>query len=274
MALVAPVKDGQIDISESSQSENTEKKVGSNLDKDDFLLLLVTQMKYQDPLEPTDNTEYVAQLAQFSELEQMQNLNSTTVNTSAFSLVGKMVRIEQTSATGETVEVEGMVDYVSKQNNQTYVSVNGEKYKYDDIVEVMDDTYYISQFQPSVKKQNFTFLHQDPQDIVVAGISLGKDNYKASSIAVALVDASGNTTNIDPKYLKYKDGKLTIDKSALAAVTAGTYNIAFVFDDSAKTVDYTSVSLTVKGNATTSKTDDNTETKTEDKTESATDDKK
>ncbi len=274
MALVAPVKDGQINISESSQSENTEKKVGSNLDKDDFLLLLVTQMKYQDPLEPTDNTEYVAQLAQFSELEQMQNLNSTTVNTSAFSLVGKMVRIEQTSATGETVEVEGMVDYVSKQNNQTYVSVNGEKYKYDDIVEVMDDTYYISQFQPSVKKQKFTFLHQDPQDIAVAGISLGKDNYKASSIAVALVDASGNTTNIDPKYLKYKDGKLTIDKSALAAVTAGTYNIAFVFDDSAKTVDYTSVELTVKGNTTVSKTDDNTETKTEDKTESAADDKK
>lgn len=274
MALVAPVKDGQINISESSQSENTEKKVGSNLDKDDFLLLLVTQMKYQDPLEPTDNTEYVAQLAQFSELEQMQNLNSTTVNTSAFSLVGKMVRIEQTSATGDTVEVEGMVDYVSKQNNQTYVSVNGEKYKYDDIVEVMDDTYYISQFQPSVKKQNFTFLHQDPQDIEVTGISLGKDNYKASSIAVALVDASGNTTNINPKYLKYKDGKLTIDKSALAAVTAGTYNIAFVFDDSAKTVDYTSVSLTVKGNVTASKTDDNTETKTEDKTESAADDKK
>ncbi len=264
MALVAPVKDGQINISESSQSENTEKKVGSNLDKDDFLLLLVTQMKYQDPLEPTDNTEYVAQLAQFSELEQMQNLNSTTVNTSAFSLVGKTVRIEQTSATGETVEVEGTVDYVSKQNNQTYVSVNGEKYKYDDIVEVMDDTYYISQFQPSVKKQKFTFIHQDPQNLEVKGISLGKDSYKASSIAVALVDASGNTTNIDPKYLKYKDGTLTIDKSALDTVKAGTYNVAFVFDDSSKTVDYTSVELTVKGNA---KTDDKTESDVDEKTD-------
>ena len=85
MGAVAPVVDGKVDISESSQQ--TEKKSGSNLDKDDFLLLLVTQMQYQDPLQPTDNTEYVAQLAQFSELEQMQNLNSTTVNTSAFSLV-------------------------------------------------------------------------------------------------------------------------------------------------------------------------------------------
>lgn len=80
--LIAPVdSDGKVNISETSQK--TERKSGDTLDKEDFLLLLVTQMQYQDPLEPTSNTEYVAQLAQFSELEQMQNLNSTTVNTSA-----------------------------------------------------------------------------------------------------------------------------------------------------------------------------------------------
>ena len=44
MGAVAPVVDGKVDISESSQQ--TEKKSGSNLDKDDFLLLLVTQMQY------------------------------------------------------------------------------------------------------------------------------------------------------------------------------------------------------------------------------------
>src|SRR4051812_5812960 len=47
------------------------------LGKQDFLTLLVTQMRYQDPLQPQDNTAYVAQLAQFSQLEGTQNINTS-----------------------------------------------------------------------------------------------------------------------------------------------------------------------------------------------------
>jgi flagellar basal-body rod modification protein FlgD len=42
-----------------------------------FLQLLVAQLKYQDPTNPTDGTQFVSQLAQFSELEQMINANTT-----------------------------------------------------------------------------------------------------------------------------------------------------------------------------------------------------
>ena len=42
--------------------------------KDAFLSLLVTQLQHQDPLEPQDNSEFLAQLAQFSSLESLQTI--------------------------------------------------------------------------------------------------------------------------------------------------------------------------------------------------------
>lgn len=268
MALTAPVTNGQVQISESSQ-ETKERKTNDSLGKEDFLLLLVTQMQYQDPLEPTDNTEYVAQLAQFSELEQMENLNNTTVNTSAYSLVGKTVKIEQTSSSGQVTEVQGTVDKVTIQNNKAYVQVNGDLYSYDDISEVIDSSYLISQYIPQVKQQTITYLHGAPQDVKVTGVSLGSNGYQASSIGVGLIDSKGNTTKVDAGKLSYKDGVLTIDKSAFAGLDAGTYTIGFVFDDANSTVDASSVTLVVKGIKET--TDDNSSSDKTDTDKSDTD---
>jgi flagellar basal-body rod modification protein FlgD len=73
----------------SQQAAST--KSNSTLGKDDFLKLLVTQMQYQDPLQPMDNTQFVSQLAQFSSLEQMQNVANSSQMTQATGYIGKTV---------------------------------------------------------------------------------------------------------------------------------------------------------------------------------------
>ena len=55
-------------------SQTASVKSGDDLGKDAFLQLLVTQLRYQDPLNPQDNSEYIAELANFSSLEQMTNV--------------------------------------------------------------------------------------------------------------------------------------------------------------------------------------------------------
>lgn len=140
MSAIAQVKDGQILESVSSLQKDT-KASNSSLDKDAFLQLLVAQMKYQDPLEPTSNTEYISQLATFSELEEMQNLTSGMTLQRASALVGQYVFMKVTDSSGNTTYPEGTVDYVVYENNKAYLSINENLYSIDDLDTVADSTY-------------------------------------------------------------------------------------------------------------------------------------
>lgn len=140
MSVGVVVKDGQI---VETAAESSVKKAASNngMDKDAFLQLLVAQMKYQDPLEPTSNTEYISQYATFSQVEQIQNMAATMELTRASSMVGKLVEVRTTDSNGDTKTVQGKVEYVSYESNKAYVSINGQLYSADDVSSVVDESY-------------------------------------------------------------------------------------------------------------------------------------
>lgn len=140
MSAIAQVKDGQI-LESVSNLQRESKASNSSLDKDAFLQLLVAQMKYQDPLEPTSNTEYISQLATFSELEEMQNMTSGMNLQRASALVGQYVFMKVTDSSGNTTYPEGKVDYVVYENNKAYLSIGETLYSMDDLDTIADSNY-------------------------------------------------------------------------------------------------------------------------------------
>lgn len=130
----------------STSSKNSSSSSAANiLGKDDFLKLLITELKYQDPTKPMDNYEYISQMSTFSSLEQMQNLNSsftelsTTLNDvmlpsmllqQSSSMIGKAVTYTSTTTAdgaSTTKELEGVVESVVMKDGGLYYVIDGKE---------------------------------------------------------------------------------------------------------------------------------------------------
>lgn len=120
----------------------SDKSSNSSLDKSAFLNLLVAEMKYQDPLNPSSNTDYVAQLATFSQVESMQNMQLTYQQQQGAGLIGKPVIMKTETSSGETGYICGRVDYMITEKDKVYLSINGKNYDIDDLDTVLEEEYY------------------------------------------------------------------------------------------------------------------------------------
>jgi flagellar basal-body rod modification protein FlgD len=130
-------------IAESSGlyvNSTTTREPKQDLDKDAFLQLLVTQMKYQDPLNPMDNQEMMAQLAQFSALEQMMNVATATNKQLANSMLGSYVEYQYTTETGEFAVGIGKVEYVNMSGSEIILGVGDREVKMEEIYRTIDSS--------------------------------------------------------------------------------------------------------------------------------------
>ena len=119
------------------------KNKGGDLDKEAFLNLLVTQMRYQDPMNPSDNTEYMSQLAQYSSLEAQMNISDTLEKGNSLNLVGQYVIMNTTDSNGANAMISGLVEYATVKEGDVYLSIDNKYYPAEDLDSVVDYEYYL-----------------------------------------------------------------------------------------------------------------------------------
>ncbi len=146
----------------------SETSKNSDLDKNAFLRLLMTQLQYQDPLNPMDNTEFVSQMAQFTSLEQMQNLNSTMTSSQAFSVIGRTVYAMSQNELGGYDETYGIVESVTiKSDGTPYLKIGDKEVKFSEVKNVYDSNTNTSIDRNLVVSQALGLIGKNVQAITM-----------------------------------------------------------------------------------------------------------
>jgi flagellar basal-body rod modification protein FlgD len=99
-------------------SVNAASSSAGNLTLEDFLKVLLTQLTYQDPLEPMDNQQFMAQIAQFTSLQQTQEMNANLAR-----LLGNQSALQSVGLIGRTVSV--ITEYGPRVGQVTALSLTG-----------------------------------------------------------------------------------------------------------------------------------------------------
>ena len=201
----------------SNYQKPTKQTGNSELGKDAFLQLLITQLQHQDPTNPMDDREFISQMAQFSSLEQMQNM---------------------------TKSMESLL--LSQQQTQmmNYSSFIGKEVKWHEVTDEKDEkgNYIINEGSGVIESLKFVdgtveFLLADGKKITPGNISgiLGSSETNSNGNSVSespLVQAS----KLIGKNVKYMDDEQEL-QGRIVSVTSKDSVIYYVLDNEKKLTD-------------------------------------
>jgi len=214
-------------IDSTKTSKDATRKTGGDLGKSDFLNLLVTQLRYQDPLEPVDDKEFIAQMAQFSALEQMQNMNGVLTNSQAFNLIVKYVTASITDPTTlEVKTVQGLVSTVKMSNGKTYLVINNQDVEADKVIQVNDNIYNANsnlstytnligyRVKGAVYDSNTSDVISLSGDVKAIQKGVSEDYAVMDNVSVNIAEVTGSTSTA-PDFMKtYLDQRVNATTQA------------------------------------------------------------
>lgn len=117
------------------------KTTGGELGKDQFLKILITQLKNQDPMQPLQDKEFIAQMAQFSSVEQLTNM-ATEMKAlreslgMASGLIGKSITWTNKDSSGNETENSGIVQAITFKKGIQYAIVDSAEVSLDKITKI------------------------------------------------------------------------------------------------------------------------------------------
>ncbi|QDQ01735.1 flagellar hook assembly protein FlgD [Lysinibacillus fusiformis] len=203
------------DLYYSSYKPPTRQTGNSELGKDAFLQLLITQLQHQDPTNPMDDRDFIAQMAQFSSLEQMQNM---------------------------TKAIQSLL--LSQQQTQlmNYTTFVGKEVKWHEITEELDENK-----KPIVKEgtgiiQSLKFVDGEAVFVLADGKEINPGNISAIlSNAETSTDGSNSSTEsplvqasqLIGKNVTYNDGEQEL-QGRIVSVTSKDGVIYYVLDNDKK----------------------------------------
>jgi flagellar basal-body rod modification protein FlgD len=113
----------------SSTSNTSSSSVGNaydNMDMQDFIKLLITELQNQDPTSPVDNSEILQQLSQIKSIESNDRLSSTLTSLQyqqALVTAGSLLQRTVAGLTDDGTQIAGKVDSVSIENQEVYLHI-------------------------------------------------------------------------------------------------------------------------------------------------------